>query len=217
MKTCLSVLSFLTLYTASLIFAQDAEHKKWPAGLMHPDLPVYQAGKFKGWNQWDKSNTHSIFMIIEETNPTDLEKYITQLKTAGFEEKNTETYHKENFDVKLQFNSPTILQISSSKIAGMEWPKVWLKGIPEPNKGTLTNMIEPSEEMPDYLQLYYINLTPEDVDAWLQALIKAGFSVEEHRASKANVSLGEKTYQSLRILIEDNGTNEWMVDFKYSN
>lgn len=217
MKTCLSVLSFVMLYTASLLFAQDAEHKQWPAGLMHPDMPVYQAGKFKAWNQWDKSNTYSIFMIIEETNQADLDKYITKLKASGFEEKNTDTYHKDNFDVKLQFNSNTILQISSSKITGLEWPNAWLKDIPEPNKGTLTNMIEPSEEMPDYLQLYYINLTPEDVNAWLQALKKAGFTIEGHSASKANVNLGEKSYHSLSIQIEDNGPNEWMIDFNYSD
>jgi hypothetical protein len=180
-------------------------------------MPVYKAGKFKGWNRWDKSNDYRIFMLIEQTNQSDLDKYIVQLKAAGFEEKSSTTYHKDLFDVELQFNSNTILQISSNRIQVLEWPKTWLDGIPEQKTGALTGVIEPSEEMPDYVQLYFINLTHTDIDGWLQDLKKAGFKVEGDGASKGNVSLGGKTYKSLDIQIQENGTNEWMLDFNYSN
>jgi hypothetical protein len=217
MKKILAVLSVLVLFTAYSLFAQNLEHSKWPTEFVHPDLPVYKDGKFKGWNQWDKSNTYSIFMIIEETNQSDADKYTAQLKAAGFEDKGDGTYRKDLFDVKLQFNSNTILQISSSKINVMEWPKTLLVGIPEQKKGALTEVLEPSEEMPDYVHLYFTNLTGQDVDAWLQDLKKAGFTIEGHSASKTNVSLGGKTYKSLSIQVEDNGPDEWMVDFNYSN
>ena len=92
-----------------------------------------------------------------------------------------------------------------------------LKTVPEQKKGTLTGLIEPSEEMPDYLQLYYINLTRQDIVAWLQELQKAGFTVEGLGAAKANMTLKGKTYPPLSIQIENNGETEWMIDFKYSD
>ena len=217
MKKLISSTTIGLLYLVTAILAQTPAHKEWPAAYVHPDLPIYQAGKFKGWNQWDKSNEYSLFMIIEETNQTDLDEYILQLKAAGFETHDGSTYHKDLFDVGLQFNNPTILQISSSKITSLVWPKKWLEGVPEQKRGTLTNMIEPSEEMPGYVQLYYINLPRQDLDIWLQELKKAGFSIEGNSASKSNMSLSGKTYRSLDIQVEDNGTDEWMIDFNYSD
>ena len=217
MKKHFVVMSALMLLAASSVLAQSPDRSKWPTKLVHPDMPVYQGGRLKGWNQWDKSNEYSIFILIENTNKADLSRYIALLKAAGFEEKNSDTYHKGLFDVRVQFNSETILQISSSKISGLEWPTALLKSVPEQKKGTLTGMIEPSEEMPDYLQLYYINLTRQDILVWLQDLQKAGFTVEGLGASKAKMTLNGKTYQSLSIQIEDNGETEWMIDFNYSN
>jgi hypothetical protein len=217
MKKLLAVLPVLTFFMVFSVFAQNPDHSKWPAELVHPDMPVYKGGMFKGWNQWDKSNQYSIFMIIEETNQAYLDKYIAQLKAAGFEEKESLIYQKDLFEVRLQFNSSTILQISSHKINVLEWPKTWLVGVPEPKGGALTQVNEPSEDMPDYVHLYIINFTRKNVDAWLQDLKKGGFTVEGDGASKSNMSLGGKTYKSLSIQLEENGTNEWMVDFNYSN
>jgi hypothetical protein len=217
MKKLLSIIPVLMLFTASSVFSQNQDHSKWPSEFVHPDMPVYKAGKFKGWNQWDKNNNYRLFMLIEETNQSDLDKYIAQLKAAGFEEKSSLNFHKDLFDVELQFNSNTILQISSNRITVIKWPKTWLVGIPELQKGALTSMIEPCEEMPDYLQLYFINLSQEDINAWLQDLKKAGFETGSDNASKTNVKLGGKTYKSLYIQLQENGTNEWMVDFNYSN
>ena len=204
----------LMLYT---VLAQSPEHKQWPAKHVHSDMPVYQGGKFKGWNQWDKSNDNSIFMIIEETNQSDLDRYIAQLKAAGFEDKGDGAYRKDLFEVKLQFNSDTILQISSSKINVLEWPTTLLVGIPIMNKGVLTEVLEPGEDMPGYVHLYFTDLSRQAVEAWLQELKRAGFTVEGNSAYKANANLGGKTYTSLSIQVEDNGPDEWMVDFNYSN
>ena len=68
-------------------------------------MPVYQGGRLKGWNQWDKSNEYSIFILIENTNKADLSRYIALLKAAGFEEKNSDTYHKGLFDVRVQLTT----------------------------------------------------------------------------------------------------------------
>lgn len=217
MTKFISCTVMLLLITISAVFTQTPDRTKWPAAYLHPDLPMYKAGKFKGWNHWDKNNEYSIFMLIEETNQANLDQYIVQLKAAGFETQNGTTYHKDLFDVELQFNTPTILQISSHKISTLEWPKKLLEGVPEQKNGTLTQFIEPSEEMPGYVHLYYINLSQKDLGIWLQELIKAGFTIEGNNASKSNMILSGKTYPSLDIQVEDNGTNEWMIDFNYSD
>ena len=217
MKKHIMILSALMFLAASAVMAQSPDRSKWPTKFVHPDMPVYQAGKLKGWNQWEKGKEYNIFILIENTTKAGLDKYISQLKAAGFEEKNSDTYHKDLFDVRVQFNTQTTLQISSSKISGLAWPTAFLKNIPEQKRGTLTGLIEPSEEMPDYLQLYYINLTRQDVVAWLQELQKAGFTVEGLDAAKANMTLKGKTYPSLNIQIQDNGETEWMIDFNYSD
>jgi hypothetical protein len=217
MKRIFTPLVVLMIAAASAAFAQSADRSKWPSQLVHPDMPVYKAGKFKGWNYWDKNDTSSIFMIIENTNQGDLDKYIAQLKAAGFEVKNGNIYHKGLFDVDLQFNAKTILQISSRKIKGFEWPAKLLSGIPELKKGTLTNIIEPSEDMPGYVQLYYVNLTGDDVRAWFVELQKAGFTLEDNFAEKTKAALQGKSYKTLNIQVEENGTNEWMIDFNFSD
>jgi hypothetical protein len=217
MKDLRILLPLLILFCASLLFAQDAEHRKWPAALVDQDMPVFTGGKFKGWNQWDKSNEYSLFMIIEETNQAELDKYITQLKAAGFEQIDEATFRKDLFEVKVQFNSKTILQISSHRINTMVWPGKLLTGVPEPKGGALTQVDEPSEEMPGYVHMYIINFKREKVDAWLQDLKKAGFIVEEDGASKPNMTLAGKTYKSLSIQLQENGSGEWIVDFNYSD
>jgi hypothetical protein len=217
MKNLLVLVPLLILFCGFSVFAQNAEHSKWPTALVDKDMPVFKGGKFKGWNQWDKSNEYSIFMIIEETNQADLDKYIAQLKNAGFEQIDEATFRKDLFEVKVQFNSNSILQISSRRINVMAWPSKWLNGVPEPKGGVLIQVDEPSEEMPGYVHLYIINFHREKVDAWLQDLKKAGFTIEGDGASKANMSLAGKTYKSLSIQLQENGSGEWIVDFNYSD
>jgi hypothetical protein len=217
MRKKLAVYIVLLLFPLYSVWAQNPDRTRWPAELLHPDMPVYQKGKLKGWNQWDKNKKYSIFIIIEETGQADLDAYVSRLKSAGFEEKSDLIYQKDLFEVRLQFNSSTILQISSSRINTLDWPKALLAGIPEPQGGALTQVNEPSDDMPGYVHLYYINFTAEQVDTWLQELKKAGFEIEGHSASKSKMNLGDKAYNSVNIQIEDNGTNEWMVDFNYSD
>ncbi len=194
----------------------DADHSTWPKEIVQPDMPVYTAGKLNGWNQWDSNNDYNIFILIEDTSKADLEKYIIDLKAAGFEEKNSDTFHKGIYDVVLQFNGDNSLQISSKKEKTLEWPEALLIGVPELKKGALTGIIEPNADMPDYVQLYIINLTKEDLLVWLKDLEVSGFSVEGENASKDNVELKGKTYKSLSVQFQENGSGEWMVDFNYN-
>jgi hypothetical protein len=207
----------LLFFVSSIVCAEDQDRSKWPTKLVHPDMPAYKAGKLKGWNYWDKKDESSIFMLIDGTNQSDLDKYISQLEAAGFEKAGSKKYHKGLYDIGLQFNTDTILQISSTRIKTLEWPKAFLAGIPELKKGALTNMITPTNDMPDYVQLYFINLSQAELDAWLADLGAAGFTIDGGSATKANMKLKDKTYKSLYIQPGENGMNEWTLDFNYSD
>lgn len=200
---------------AALSLLIDSDHKKWPAERLHPDMPEYGEGTLNGWNQWS-DNEYDIFMLIKDTSEADLEEYKAALDSAGFQFVNGRDYRKDAFEIRFQFNTDTILQISSYKEETVSWPKD-LAGIPPLKKGILTGVIEPSEEVPDAVQLYYINLTQADIDEWKQELKDNGFSVGEYNDARLeNATLRSKTYGSLYVQMQENGTDEWMVDFFYS-
>ncbi len=216
MKKTLSLTIVLALVATLTAYTQSEDRTQWPTKLLHPDMPVYPAGKLKGWNRWS-AGSDDLFIIIERTGKADLDKYLVMLSAAGFEKVQSDVYRKGLYEVRLQFNSSTILQISSSKHSTTGWPTGLLNGVPEVKKGTLTNVLEPTDEMPGYVQLYYINLSEADLNAWLAELKGAGFKLDGHSASKAKMALKGKTYKMLDIQAEDNGVNEWMIDFNYSD
>ena len=193
----------------------DSDISKWPKDRLHSDMPEYKKGKLNGWNQWDSTNEYSIFILIKDTGKADLDEYISQLKSAGFTAINSNSFRKGIYDVEFQFNSDTILQISSYKADIFEWPKE-LVGIPPITKGNLTAVTGPSEDYPDGIQLYYINLTVDDLMKWGKSLEAKGFEVDGLAISKSNADFNGKTYNSLYLQIEENGSDEWIIDFMYS-
>lgn len=199
----------------ALSLLTDADHSKWPKDFIHPDMPEYKKGKLNGWNQWSKDDPNNIFILIHDTIEEDLEAYKAELLAAGFKETDQGRYRKGLYDVEFRFNGDTILQISSYKAAVLAWPKD-LDFVPQIKKGNLSSIIKPSDDMPGYTQLYYINLTQADLDEWYKNLADNGFTVDNGAISKANVSFRGKTYTSLDIQCGENGTNEWMIDFSFS-
>lgn len=193
----------------------DSDFSKWPKDRLHPNMPEYKKGEMNGWNQWDSTKEYSIFILIKDTGKADLDEYISQLKSAGFEEINNNSFRKGIYDVEFQFNSDTILQISSYKADIFEWPKE-LAGIPPITKGNLTAVTGPSDEYPDGVQLYYINLTEDDLMQWGKDLKAKGFEVDGLVISKNNVDFNGKTYNSLNLQMQENGSDEWIIDFTYS-
>ena len=194
----------------------NSDISKWPEDRLHPDMPEYKKGKMNGWSQWNSTDEYSIFILIKDTSKDDLEDYVSQLKSEGFEAINKNSYRKGIYDVELQFNSDTILQISSYKAEVYEWPKE-LAGIPPITKGNLTAVTGPSEDYADGIQLYYINLTEDDLIEWGKSLKTKGFEVDGLAIyNKNKVSFNGKTYGALYLQMEENGTNEWIIDFMYS-
>jgi len=194
----------------------DTDPSKWPKERLNPDMPEYKKGKMNGWSKWNSTDEYSIFILIKDTGKADLDEYISQLKSAGFEAINKNSFRKGIYDVELQFNSDTILQISSYKAEVYEWPKE-LAGIPPIKKGNLTAVTGPSEDYADGIQLYYINLTEEDLTEWGKTLKTKGFEVDGLAIyNKNKVSFNDKAYGALYLQIEENGSNEWIIDFMYS-
>jgi hypothetical protein len=190
---------------------------KWPAAYIHPDTPVYGAGEFKGWNRWDAGNDFSIFMLIDKTGQADLGSYVARLKAAGFEQKATNEFRKGAFKLSFQFNSKTMLQISSYRDKVEAWPRALIPGVPELKKGYLTGIILPSEDMPGYIQLYCIGLSQDDLNAWLAQLAAAGFKVQDGQATKPGMTMKGKQWKMLSIQPGENGPGEWMLDFDYAD
>jgi hypothetical protein len=195
----------------------DKEHSKWPAPLLSPGMPVFQEGHLNGWTQDDPNNKSSVLILIGETKQADMDAYIEKLKAAGFEKISRDTYRKDLFEVALQMNSATILQISSNRMNVEPWPSAMIPGVPEIRKGHLKSVTRPSEDSPDYASLYFTNLTKDDVDAWLKLLAASGFTVGDFGGEKTGMSLSGKNYNKLTIQIQDNGNDEWIIDFMYSN
>jgi len=221
-----TLFSFAALCMAQPVLAQgsgmnftlnDAEHSKWPATILSPWMPVFQAGHLTGWTQDDPSNKSSVLILIGETKQADMDAYIAKLQAAGFEKISRDTYRKDLFEVALQMNSATILQISSCRMNVEPWPSAMMPGVPELKKGHLKSVTKPSEDSQDYASLYYTNLSKDDVDAWLKQLAAAGFTIGDFGGERADMSLGGKKYNKLTIQIQDNGNDEWIVDFMYSN
>ena len=199
---------------AAMSLLVDSEHKNWPADRVHPDMPEYKKGKMNGWNQWS-DNKYDVFMLIADTSEADLEEYKAKLVSAGFQLVNGSDYRKDAFEVKFQFNTDTTLQISSYKEEAISWPKA-LAGIPPLKKGILSSVIEPPEGAPDTVQLYFVNLTQPDIDEWVKELEAKGFTGDSTGLSSSSATLNGKAYGSLYVQIQENGTDEWMIDFLYS-
>ncbi|MCX7773930.1 MAG: hypothetical protein N2376_12545 [Clostridia bacterium] len=187
---------------------------EWPAQNVSPDMPPYPKGKMTGWNTWG-GDENSIFILIDGTSKDDLEAYTKELEKNGFYEDNGR-YVKGVYSIEFQWNSDTILQISSYKEKVLSWPEDILKFVPPLEKGYLTNVNAPAEDNP-YGDLYFIGLTEEDIKAWEEVLKNEGFTVDSGTYSKENVKSGGKSYKHFSAFFESNGTNEWILYFEFSN
>ncbi|HET7839411.1 MAG TPA: hypothetical protein VFL04_06595 [Rectinemataceae bacterium] len=213
----IAVLTASSLLSAQTPTAVPAERMKWPSAYVHPDMPVYGAGEFKGWNRWAANDDYGIFMLIDKTGQADLDSYAAKLKAAGFEQKGSKEFRKGIFRLAFQFNSKTILQISSYRDKVEAWPSALISGVPELKRGYLTGIILPSEDMPGYLQLYFIGLSQGELDAWFAQLAAAGFKVQDGSATKPGMALQGKKWKLLSIQAGENGPGEWMLDFSYAD
>ena len=204
----------------------NPDRTKWPKEIMHPDMPEFTKGKMNAWAPWEASNDYNIFMLIVDVSVKDVEEYEKELEAAGFTggssrvaSDNESRFHKDLYDVELKMNSDTILEISSYKTEIVEWPKA-LSDIPPVKAGNLTYAYGANEEQPDSIQLYYINLTPEELTKWRQELVKNGFVESDcydnyGSLNAENKKINGKTFATVNISYEDNGTNEWNIDIGF--
>ncbi len=197
---------------ATALLSKD--QTKWPADRVHPDMPEYSKGKMNAWSQWTSTDVYSIFLLVRETSEADMQEYEEQLVAAGFEKQGSDRYHKDLFDVELQMNSDTILQISSYKTETVEWPSE-LSAIPPIQSGALSSVDGPEDEYPNSMMLYYINTKVEDLRAWGQLLAAKGFTVDGDSISSGSIQFNGKQYSSASIWYEENGDNEWMIYFDF--
>jgi predicted lactoylglutathione lyase len=183
---------------------------KWPGALLPSDMPEYKKGKLNGHN----SGGNEIMIVISETNEEDLDAYIKDLEKAGYVKKSGR-YCKGLYEIDYQFNSDTVLQISVYKEQEQKWPKELLGDVPALQKGNLVSIIEPSEETGNYGDMYFINLTEDDIKEWEKSLEAKGFEVSDKSYSKKDVKYMGKSYSALEIYFESNGDDEWNLYFGY--
>lgn len=203
-----------SLESNAFIKAMNQKNLTWPKNILHPDMPEYKKGKLIVWAPWEKSNNDNIYILIKDTGKADLDGYIKEMEAAGFTPGNNKGYHKDLYDVTFQLNSDSILQISSYKTKVAKWPDA-LSRIP-PIKGGALSVVEGSdEENPDSMNLYYINLPRENLEAWRKDLGAKGFDVKKDTITAKNVQFNGKTYPQAEIWYEENGTNEWNIYFEF--
>ncbi len=176
----------------------------WPKEYLSPGMPAYTNGKINGWNTGGNGE-YDIFILIKDTNQEDMDEYIKALIANGFKEDNR-AYKKDAFTVKLQFNTDTVLQISSYKIEEMEWPEM-LSFIPPLKKGYLVSIEEPDEDGL-YGYLYFQGITKADIQEWEKELPAAGITVDSGEYLKENVSFRGKNC-NFEAFFDSNATDEW--------
>lgn len=173
-------------------------------------MPEYSKGKINGSNV----SKNEVMIIVGQTNEEDLNAYIEKLTNNGYQEKSNQ-YCKGLIEIEFQFNTSDILQISVYQEEKLQWPKDMLGDVPPLTRGDLTSVSEPSEETGNYGDLYFINLTEDDIEAWESVLVQNGFEVSSKSYSKANVKYKGKAYSKLNIDFQSNGDNEWILYFGY--
>ena len=182
----------------------------WPKDYLSPDMPAYTKGKINGWNTGGRGE-YDIFILIDDTNREDLDEYIKLLKDNGFKE-NNRAYEKDAFTVKLQFNTDTVLQISSYRIEGMKWPEM-LSFIPPLTKGYLVSIEEPAGDV-SYGTLYFKGLTKTDIKEWEEKLIAAGVTVDSGEYLKENVEYNGKNCR-FSAFFDSAAIDEWGLYFSF--
>lgn len=186
----------------------------WPAEFLSLDMPEYTAGKINGWNTWGDSK-YDLFILIDNTSQKDLDAYIEALKANGFTEEG-DRFIKDLFYVEFQFNATSILQISSNKEDLVEWPDDFLGFMPPVTEGYLVTVSPPSDEEP-YGDLYFIDLTEDEILTWESTLEDKGFTIDYGSYSKSDVTLNGKKYKHLSAFFESNGGNDQILYFSFDN
>jgi len=187
----------------------------WPAEYLHPDMPVYTWGRIAGWNTYSPDNPYNLFIIIRDTGEDDLEEYRKELKARGFSG-SSDYYRKDDFSIKFQFNSKTTLQISSYKVKSMDWPDE-LGFMPPPKKGKLVDFTMNEGGNSFYGDIFFTDMTEDDVLAYEQLLLEAGFIKKDYLSYYIdNVSFDGKNYGEFRGFFEGYSEDEWIFyyDFK---
>ncbi|HOQ76735.1 MAG TPA: hypothetical protein PK369_09240 [Thermoclostridium sp.] len=188
----------------------------WPAEYLHPDMPVYTWGKITGWNTWGPENPYNLFIIIKNTSEADLEEYRRELEARGFSG-SSDYYKKDDFSIEFQFNSKSTLQISSYRIETMDWPDE-LAFMPPPEKGKLVDFTLTDGEDSVYGELFFTDMTEDDVLAYEELLLEAGFTRTDYLSySIDNVSFDGKKYGEFSGFFEGYSEDEWLFyyDLEY--
>jgi hypothetical protein len=185
---------------------------EWPAEYLHPDMPPYPKGEINGCMPWE-DDPYDLFILIKETSREDLDAYIEDLESNGFVENNG-SYCKGLFTVEFQFNSSTVLQITSRKERVYSWPEDLMDIMPPLEKGDLIGFYYP-EDGELYGSLYFINLTREDIQEWEKTLEDAGFTVSDGYYEITDVVYKGKTYSRFYAFIDSNGPNEYSLFYQF--
>jgi len=182
----------------------------WPKDYLSPDMPRYMKGEIKGWSTGGRGE-YDVFILIKDTCDKDFEEYIGMLINSGFQ-KNYDSYTKDAFTVKFQFNTDTLLQISSYRVEAMKWPEL-LSFVPPLNKGYLVAIEEPSEDV-SYGNLYFKGLTKADIKEWEEELKASGFTVDSGEYLKENVDFKARNCR-FSAYFDSNSTDEWSLCFSF--
>jgi hypothetical protein len=149
--------------------------------------------------------------MIHDTNKGDLDGYLNQLKGKGWAEANDE-YRLPPYYMDFQFNTDTTLQITFHKEDVLAWPKDRIPDIPAMTKGFLVQ-VDYNSDMPDYLQLYAVGLSEDNIAEYGKLLVSKCFTDDGYlNYTKNGGTLNGKKYSKLTIWFENNGDDEWMIN-----
>lgn len=180
----------------------------WPQGKVPAEILPYQRGKVV-----NSGGTAEEYTILVETNRAELQEYLGELAALGWYVEDDGDYPTSrllNIDLRFQFNSKTMLQISVYvKDLGL-WPHDTLPAdIFPPEKGTLIGEVQIQDldaHGHQYMISYeYDGLTEEDVAEYMEELIGQGWKGDEYMVSK-DIAWNGSTFDASIEPYYDEGT-----------
>ena len=158
----------------------------WPEGKVPAEIPPYEWGKVV-----NSGGTEEEYMILVETNGDELEKYLTGLEKLEWTVDHDRSYPSarlRNMELRFQFNSQTMLQITVyvEELGG--WPADELPSEIIPSeKGLLLGVeIRPMDEKGKqyFISIDYDGLEEQDVTDYMLHYLELGWRGDEYMVSK---------------------------------
>jgi hypothetical protein len=123
----------------------DITKKGWPEGKIPDSIPEYEAGEVV--NSGGNNNDYTI--LVDNTTRDDLDEYLEQLESEGwYINADPEWPYAQlgNIELRFQFNTETLLQISVYVTKKEPWPEEELPDeIIEPDKGEMIGGVSINE------------------------------------------------------------------------